>query len=73
MLNLNFFCTVEKLAKSDSERNVLFTASVAELRRKAQEHSAALWQTFKHIGAEPESSEAAKNAEKTPEAINKND
>ena len=37
----------EKLVKSD--RDVLFTASVAELRRKAQEHSAALWQSLQQI------------------------
>ena len=37
----------EKIVKSD--RDVLFTASVAELRRKAQEHSAALWQSLQEI------------------------
>ena len=69
--------TDEKLVKSD--RDVLFTASVAELRRKAQEHSAAIWQSLQQIqGSEaltngptalPEitlPSEPVKNIEKMP-------
>ena len=43
--------TIQSGSGSDEEKNLvksdhdnLFTASVAELRRKAQEHSAALWQ-----------------------------
>lgn len=66
----------EKLVKTD--RDVLFTASVAELRRKAQEHSAAIWQSLQQIQGDvvtspavPELpllplSETAKNIEKTP-------
>ena len=34
--------------KADS-KEVLFTASVAELRRKAQEHSAAIWQSLQQF------------------------
>ena len=63
-----------------SFRDVLFTASVAELRRKAQEHSAALWQSLQQIQGDaanisspiiPELSlptvpEPAKNLEKMP-------
>lgn len=37
-------------SNKDQHRDVLFTASVAELRRKAQEHSAALWQSLQSLG-----------------------
>ena len=57
-------------------RDVLFTASVAELRRKAQEHSAALWQSLQQQihgeSTSPElsvcpSAEIVKSIEKVPE------
>ena len=39
--------TDEKLVKSDQD--VLFNESIAELHRKAQKHSAAIWQILQQI------------------------
>ena len=54
--------------KPSGSKDILFTASVAELRRKAQEHSAALWQSLQQIhnvsNEKPELPEVPKEIEK---------
>jgi hypothetical protein len=39
----------DTLVKPSDDKDLMFTASVAELRRKAQEHSAALWHSLQQI------------------------
>lgn len=52
----------------DPSKEVLFTASVAELRRKAQEHSAAIWQSLQQFqqSSDKELPEVPKDLVKVP-------
>ena len=55
------------LSNEDDKNNPkdsMFTTSVAELRRKAQEHSAAIFQSLQQI--QTETPEEVKNTEKVP-------
>ena len=62
--------TLTETEKPSGSKDILFTASVAELRRKAQEHSAALWQSLQQIhnvnNEKPELPEVPKDLEKVP-------
>ena len=66
-VNNNVNSIINGIGSSVNAKDNMFTTSVAELRRKAQEHSAALWQSLQQIQQQSNGESAAAGMPNRPE------